>query len=87
MHILTSGDRSYIGAVLVPHRTAQGHEVVGLDAGWYDCCDFGSPFTDYEQRKADVRDSTVAELEVRARSFIGQPSGNSPIDEDGAIFC
>ena len=33
------GDRGYIGAVLVPFVQAAGHEVVGLDVGWYDGCD------------------------------------------------
>ncbi len=36
MKILVAGDRGYIGAVLVPLFRGAGHEVVGLDAGWYD---------------------------------------------------
>ena len=41
MRVLVDGDRGYIGAVLVPLFREAGHEVVGLDAGWYDGCDFG----------------------------------------------
>ena len=41
MKVLVNGDRGYIGAVLVPVLREAGHEVVGLDAGWYDGCDFG----------------------------------------------
>ena len=41
MRVLVAGDRGYIGQVLVPMFQAAGHEVVGLDAGWYDGCDFG----------------------------------------------
>jgi hypothetical protein len=42
MKVLVDGDRGYIGAVLVPHLLSAGHEVTGLDVGWYDGCDFGS---------------------------------------------
>ena len=41
MRVLVDGDRGYIGAVLVPFVQAAGHEIVGLDVGWYDGCDFG----------------------------------------------
>ena len=42
MRVLAAGDRGYIGAVIVPFIKRAGHEVVGLDAGWYDGCDFES---------------------------------------------
>ena len=42
MRVLVTGDGGYIGAVLVPMFVDAGHEVVGLDAGWYDGCDFGA---------------------------------------------
>ena len=41
MRVFVTGDRGYIGQVLVPTFRAAGHDVVGLDAGWYDGCDFG----------------------------------------------
>lgn len=63
MRCLVTGDRGYIGAVLTPMLTAAGHEVVGLDANWYDGCDFGEPVTGYEQRVGDVRDATPEDLE------------------------
>jgi nucleoside-diphosphate-sugar epimerase len=62
VRVLVDGDRGYIGAVLVPFLQAHGHEVVGLDAGWYDGCDFGDPPTDYEQRTGDVRDARPEDL-------------------------
>ena len=56
MRVLVTGDRGYIGQVLVPCSGAAGHEVVGLDAGWYDGCDFGPAVDGYEQRVGDIRD-------------------------------
>ena len=63
MRVLVTGDRGYIGAVLVPYFQQHGHEVVGLDAGWYDGCDFGDVPTGYESRTGDIRDVMVADLE------------------------
>lgn len=62
MRVLVDGDRGYIGAVLVPLLQEAGHDVVGLDAGWYDGCDFGIPPSGYESRTGDVRDAEVADL-------------------------
>ena len=56
MKVLVTGDRGYIGAVLVPLFREAGHEVVGLDIGWYDGCDFGPYTVDYESRTGDIRD-------------------------------
>ena len=63
MKVLVAGDRGYIGAVLVPLVQAAGHEVVGLDVGWYDGCDFGAQPMGYEQRTGDIRDATPQDLE------------------------
>ena len=63
MRVLVTGDRGYIGQVLVRGSVRAGHEVVGLDAGWYDGCDFGDPVTGYEQRTIDIRDAAPADLE------------------------
>src|SRR6185436_16741881 len=39
-----------------------GHEVVGLDIGWYDGCDFGPYTVDYESRTGDIRDQRPEDL-------------------------
>jgi nucleoside-diphosphate-sugar epimerase len=62
MRVLVTGDRGYIGAVLVPLFRTAGHEVVGLDAGWYDGCDFGGYAPDYESRTGDIRDQQPRDL-------------------------
>ena len=63
MRVLVDGDRGYIGSVLVPFVQAAGHEVVGLDVGWYDGCDFGAQPDGYEQRTGDIRDVTRKDVE------------------------
>lgn len=62
MRILVAGDRGYLGAVVVPFLRRAGHQVVGLDAGWYDGCGFGPPAGGYEQRTGDIRDAEVDDL-------------------------
>lgn len=62
MRVLVTGDRGYIGAVMVPALQSAGHQVVGLDAEWYEGCDFGEVPGDYERRRGDIRDVTVEDL-------------------------
>lgn len=62
MRVLVDGDRGYIGAVLVPLLMEAGHEVEGLDAGWYDGCDFGEQPRGYLSRTGDVRAAEPADL-------------------------
>jgi nucleoside-diphosphate-sugar epimerase len=62
MRVLVAGDRGYLGTVVAPVVQRAGHEVVGLDAGWYDGCDFGPVPVGYEQRTGDIRDVTPADL-------------------------
>jgi nucleoside-diphosphate-sugar epimerase len=62
MRVLVAGDRGYLGAVVVPFLQQAGHTVVGLDAGWYDGCDFGPVPEGYEQRSGDIRDVGADDL-------------------------
>ena len=78
MRVLVDGDRGYIGAVLVPFLGKAGHEVVGLDIGWYDGCDFGAQPAGYEQRTGDIRDVTPADLKGSTPSFISRRSPTIP---------
>jgi len=43
MRVLVTGHRGYIGSVLIPRLRCAGHDVVGLDAEWYQGCDFPTP--------------------------------------------
>lgn len=62
MRVLVTGDRGYIGTVLVPLVQRAGHDVVGLDAGWYETCDFGPVASSYERRVGDIRDVVPEQL-------------------------
>lgn len=63
MKVLVTGDRGYIGSVLVPLLLEAGHEVTGLDAGWFDGCDFGRAPSEYEQRTGDIRHAAADNLQ------------------------
>jgi len=63
MKVLVSGDRGYIGAVLVPLLRAAGHEVDGLDVGLYEGCDLGPAVADADTwRPRDMRDVSAGDL-------------------------
>lgn len=46
----------------MPMLVRAGHEVVGLDVGWYDGCDFGPQPGGYESRTGDIRDQRPEDL-------------------------
>lgn len=96
MRVLVDGDRGYIGAVLVPMLLAAGHEVEGLDAGWYDGCDFGPRPGGYLSRTGDIRDVRPQDLEgfdavVHLAAISNDPVGHlNPeatysVNADGAV--
>src|SRR6266516_7973859 len=63
MRVIVTGDRGYIGAVLVPLLRAAGHEVDGLDLGLYDGCDLGpAPEETGVSPATDMRDVSTGQL-------------------------
>ena len=53
--ILVTGHRGYIGAVMVPMLCRRGFDVVGMDVGWFDDCDWGH-VTPVSELRMDIRD-------------------------------
>lgn len=56
MRVLITGHEGYIGAVLAPFLLAEGHEVIGLDTGYYRDCGFGEEATPVPLIARDIRD-------------------------------
>jgi nucleoside-diphosphate-sugar epimerase len=56
MRVLVTGQRGYLGVELVPFLLRAGHEVIGLDNGYFDACDFGAPPDDVPALDVDLRD-------------------------------
>ena len=63
MKLLVTGHRGYIGAEMVPILLEHGHDVVGLDTGYYDECDFAIPPVETPELRLDLRDVDSAALE------------------------
>lgn len=62
MRVLVTGHQGFIGTVLVPYLLAAGHDVVGLDTGYYKGCDFGGPSVGVPSIRRDLRDTTDDDL-------------------------
>jgi nucleoside-diphosphate-sugar epimerase len=62
MRVLVTGHEGYLGSVLVPRLTAAGHEVIGLDTGWFADCVVGPVPDPVPTLRIDVRDVTAEHL-------------------------
>lgn len=66
MRVLVTGHQGYLGTVMVPTLLAAGHEVVGLDAGYFADCVLGPRVDDVPGiaglTPVDLRDVTVEDL-------------------------
>jgi nucleoside-diphosphate-sugar epimerase len=65
MRLLVTGHDGYIGAVMTPLLLAAGHEVVGLDSGWFEECGFGTgaALAPVPTLRKDLRDVEARDLE------------------------
>jgi nucleoside-diphosphate-sugar epimerase len=62
VRVLVTGDRGYIGAVLVPMLEERGIDVVGMDANFYSECGFGETQRETSEPRRDIRDAAVEDL-------------------------
>jgi nucleoside-diphosphate-sugar epimerase len=63
MKVVVTGHQGYIGAVMVPLLQAAGHEVVGLDIGWFEGCTLGEEPSPVPAHRVDIRDAGGVALE------------------------
>ncbi|KAA0919363.1 NAD(P)-dependent oxidoreductase [Dietzia sp. ANT_WB102] len=62
MRVLITGSQGYIGTVMTKVFAAEGHEVTGLDIGYFADCIMGPPPQDPPTITIDLRDVTVDDL-------------------------
>ena len=63
MKVLVTGNLGYVGTVLVPLLQEKGHEVAGLDSGFFSECTLASPISPNRQLIKDTRNVSVADFE------------------------
>ena len=68
MRVLVTGNKGYIGTVMVPMLQAQGFEVTGLDSDLFEDCVFGDPsvsgpISPIPYLKKDIRDVELGDLQ------------------------
>jgi nucleoside-diphosphate-sugar epimerase len=81
MRVLVTGHLGYIGTVLTPMLTKEGHEVVGLDSDLYQRCTFGAEAPQVREILKDIRDVVPGDLEgfdavMHLAALSNDPLGN-----------
>jgi nucleoside-diphosphate-sugar epimerase len=81
MNVVVTGNRGYIGAVMVPMLLAEGHEVTGFDTDLYHECSFGPWKQDIPQIAKDLRDVEPSDLKgidavLHLAALSNDPLGN-----------
>jgi nucleoside-diphosphate-sugar epimerase len=59
VRVLLTGHQGYLGTVMAPRLVAAGHEVIGLDSGYFAPCVLGPAPADPEGYQVDLRDVTA----------------------------
>lgn len=81
MKVLVTGSEGYIGAVLRDLLFEGGHDITGLDAGYFNECNFGDAPTPIPLVIRDIRQVTARDLEgfdavVHLAALSNDPLGN-----------
>jgi len=79
--VLVTGDKGYIGTVMVPMLLKEGFEVVGMDTDLYSQCTFGDNPNGTTSIKKDIRDATVEDFDgvdavIHLAALSNDPLGN-----------
>jgi nucleoside-diphosphate-sugar epimerase len=79
--VLITGHKGYIGSVMTPLFEAAGHQVVGLDTGYFNECslsDDGTPVSELKQdiRELEARDLAGFDAVVHLAALSNDPIGN-----------
>lgn len=79
--VLITGHEGYIGSVLAPHFVEAGHDVTGLDVGYFRDCTLVPPTGQIKTMRKDLRDITPADLKgfdavVHLAALSNDPIGN-----------
>ena len=96
MRILVTGNQGYIGSVLTERLIQQGHDVEGLDAGYFSECVLGDEPQSVPTRRIDIRDvqpsdvshfDAVIHLAALSNDPLGElnPSLTEEINLEGTI--
>jgi len=62
MKVLVTGNKGYIGSVLVPMLLEEGFDVTGLDIDIFRACTYGNELQEIKTINKDVRDVEIADL-------------------------
>ncbi len=81
MKVLLTGHKGYIGSVGGAMLREAGHDVVGLDTGLFEGCDFGDPAKPLPEVRKDIRDLVLADLKgfeavIHLAALSNDPLGN-----------
>lgn len=81
MKVLVTGHRGYIGSVLTPLLVREGHDVTGLDTGYFDDCTLVPDVLKVPEIRRDLRDVRAEDVEgfdavVHLGALSNDPIGN-----------
>ena len=81
MRVLVTGNLGYIGTVLAPYLMERGHQVRGLDVGYFADCLLEPAPEIADQLWRDIRDVEVRDLEGREAVVHLAGLSNDPLGE------
>ena len=72
MKILVTGDRGYIGSILVPILIKKNYEVLGFDIGYFEDCLLEECENSYTKIIKDIRDVSDLDFKIDSGDRIAQ---------------